>query len=641
MTLLSAAINAAILFYLTRRLLGVPIGWGRVVIVSLLVNAFANDGVRLYLDTFGIDQATPVLPGFLLTVVVVGSVLTAQMIVLTILEAILPTARVPAFTAVLTGVPGWLRRLRRYGAIWWILLRRGLTAQLGPAPHSDLHAPRVARSLRLAFTDAGVTFIKFGQMLATRGDLLPPAFVAELSKLHSQVDAVAWEEVRPVVERAIDRPPEEVFTDLSATPMAAASVAQIHAATLIDGTEVVVKVQRPTARRQVTADLDILRRFAVRLEQQTAWGRSIGAVALAEGFADSLHEELDYRVEIANMRGVAASSELIVPQAYEDLSSSEVIVMERVAGQPLSSAGAELAVLSDERRSELAEELLGGVLQQILVSGIFHADLHPGNVILTDDGLALLDFGSVGRLDRSARMALVTLLYAVERQDSVAAADALLDLLDRPAKLDDRALERDIGVLVVRYGNGGAGTAELFTELVSLVVRHGFRVPPQLAAVFRTLGTLDGTLRLIDPQIDLAAVVRARGSELAKQFTGPDAVKEQVEHHLATLLPTLARLPRRLSRISEQLEDGSLTVNIRSLEDARDRYWIAGVTHQLNLTLLASVLGLGGIYLITREGGMAFLPSVGLFPFLGITCLFLAFTLGARVLANIFFHSRT
>ncbi|WP_432559910.1 ABC1 kinase family protein [Granulicoccus sp. GXG6511] len=642
MTLIAALVNVVLLLYVTRRLLGVPIGWGRVAIVSFITNGFLNDAAQLYLDTFQIDPSSPQLAALALTVVVLGCVVTAQMIVLTVIEAFLPTVKVPALTAVLTGMPAWFRRLRRYAGIWWILLRRGLTAYLGPTPNPDLPTPRVARSLRLALTDAGVTFVKFGQMLATRADLLPPAVVAELSKLHSEVAAEPWAEVRPAVAYAVARPLDEVFSELSDVPMAAASVAQIHAATLVDGTEVVVKVQRPKARKQVTADLDILHRFAARLEQQTSWGRAIGAVALAEGFAQSLHEELDYRIEIANMRGVARTNDLIVPEPFDELSSSEVIVMERLAGKPLSSAGAELAALSAERRKELAEELLGGVLQQIFVSGVFHADLHPGNVVLTSDGLALLDFGSVGRLDRPVRMALVMLLYAVERQDSIAATDALLDLLDRPADLDDRVLEREIGSMIVRYGDGLApgGAAAVFTELINLVARHGFRVPPQLAAVFRTLGTLDGTLRLLDPGIDLVGVARARGSELAKQITGPAAVKEQAEHQLATLLPVLARLPRRLSRISEQLEDGTLTVNVRSMGDVRDRAWVAGVAHQLNVTLLASMLGIGGTFLITRDGGAMLLPTFGMFQFLGLVCLFLAFTLGTRVLAHIFFHSR-
>lgn len=635
--------NIAILMYMARRLLGVPVGWGRVAIVSAVANAILYPGVEATFDFYRIGEHSPGLQVLLLMAVIGAGGLTAEIVVLTLLEVFIPTRNVPTLTSVVTGFPSAVRRLRRYIGIWWILMRRGLTAYVGPAPTKDIETPRVARSLRRALTDAGVTFIKFGQMLSTRADLLPRTYVTELSRLHSSVEAEPWSAVRPVVEASLDRPVDEVFSELTEEPLAAASVAQIHAATLIDGTEVVVKVQRPKARGQVTADLDILHRLAQRLERQTLWGRQIGAVGLAEGFAESLHEELDYRVEVANMQGVAASSTLIVPKAYPELSSERLIVMERLSGSPLSAAAETLAGYTPERRAELADELLSGVLRQIFVSGVFHADLHPGNVILTDDGaLALLDFGSVGRLDRPTRTALIMLMGAVERQDSIAATDALLDLMDRPATLDDRQLEREIGRLITRFGDGAApgGTSAMFTELLDVVVRHGFRVPPQLAAVFRTLGTLDGTLRLLDPHVDLVGIARARGAELAQTLVSREAIKEQVNHQLATLLPVLARLPRRLSRITEQLEDGTLAVNVRTLGDLGDRSFLANLGQQLNLTLIGVALGFGGLFLLTREGGPALLPQLGLWPFLGVTLLILAFALGARVLAHIFFHQR-
>lgn len=635
--LIGTLVNIFLLIYVARRLLGVPVGWGRAALISAAVNALAYQGFEAVFTHFGITDRTPGLPLLLVIAVGAGCLVTFQLVLLTVVEVIIPTRRVPSLTQFVTGVPAALRRVRRYLAIWWILMRRGLTAYVGPASKPDAESTRVARSLRRALTDAGVTFVKFGQMLATRADLLPPAFVTELSKLHSTVEAEPWSEIQPVIADELGRPLEEVFDNLDETPLAAASVAQIHTARLKDGTDVVVKVQRPSARRQVTADLDILRRLAQRLERTTAWGRQIGAVALADGFAASLHEELDYRVEVANMRGVASAGSLRVPRAYNEHSGERVIVMERIAGQPLSSA--DPSGLTAERRSELAEELIGGVLRQILVTGIFHADLHPGNVILTDDdALALLDFGSVGRLDRSTRSSLVMLLYAVDREDSIAATDALLDLMDRPGTLDDRALEREIGGLLVRYGDGAAatGSAELFSALLDLVVRYGFRVPPMLAAVFRTLGTLDGTLRLLDPGIDLMKVARTHGAEVAGELTGRDAIRQQVEHQMATLLPILARLPRRISRISEQLEDGTLAVNVRTLGHPVDRAYLAGIGGQLNLTLLGSTLGMGGLFLLTRDGGPMLLPELALWPFLGVTLLFLAFTLGARVLASIF-----
>lgn len=641
--IIGTLINVVVLMYLSRRLLGVPVGWGRTLIVCGLQNAIAWTSAAEVLGFLGINETSPPLPVVLVAIVMGGCVVAFDLIVLTILEALIPTWSVPTLTSVVTGIPAAVRRARRYVSIWWILMKNGLTAYVGPAPKRDVSSTRVARSLRKALTEAGVTFVKFGQMLGTRADLLPASYIAELSKLHSEVEAEPWSAVRPALVDALEQPIDTVFASIDETPMAAASVAQIHAATLPDGTAVVVKLQRPKARDQVTADLDILHRLAIRLEGATAWGRQLGAVGLAEGFAESLHEELDYTVEVGNMRSVAAASELIVPRAYPELSSERVIVMERIAGTPLSASAARLADLDDATRANLANRLLSGVLRQIFVHGVFHADLHPGNVILTDDGdLALLDFGSVGRLDRPTRSALIMLLYSVERQDSISATDALLDLMDRPAELDDRDLEREIGKLMLRYGDGFApgGSASMFADLLDVVVRFGFRVPPQLAAVFRTLGTLDGTLQLIDPTIDLVAVARSRGSELAQSLLGKDAVKAQVEHQVATLLPVLSRLPRRLSRIAEQLEDGKLSLNVRPLGSPSDRAWLSSFGGQLNLSLLGIALLFGGLYLVTRSGGPLLLPTLSLWPFLGVTLLFLAFILGARVLAGIFFHAR-
>lgn len=635
--LVAFIINTLLLFGIARRLLGVPVGWGRVLILSALIFLSANPVLNTVAGQLGLTPTSPPLAVVLVALAVGGSLLAAQFVILAALEAIIPTSSIPTATTLILGFPAAMRRLRRYFSIWWIAVRHGLTAHLGPAPRHSDETFRAARSLRLALTDAGVTFVKFGQMLATRADIIPPAIVKELSKLHSQVAPAPWEKVQPGLEEALGKPIDEVFATLDQTPMAAASVAQIYSATLADDQPVVVKVQRPGARAQVRADLDILDRLAHRLERQTSWGRKIGTVALAQGFAHSLNEELDYTIEVRNMRAVAAASDLIVPKVNGELSSEQVIVMERIVGGPLSSAAERIAKLSEEQRAGLARELLSGVLKQIFVTGVFHADLHPGNVILTrDNRLALLDFGSVGRLDKTTRTALILLLAAVDRQDSIAAADTLIDLMDRPDGLDDRQLERDLGEIMVQLDSN---TGELFAQLLNVVVAHGFRVPPQLAAVFRTMASLDGTLRLLDPSIDLVGVAREHSMELAQQLVGRDAVRDQLEHQLVTVLPAMSRLPRRISRITEQLTDGTLKLNVSPLAGATDRAYLASLGGQISLTVLASVLGIGGLFLVTREGGPLLVESVALWPILGAALLIGGLTLGARVVTGIFYRS--
>jgi ubiquinone biosynthesis protein len=292
-----------------------------------------------------------------------------------------------------------------------------------------------------------------------------------------------------------------------------------------------------------------------------------------------------------------------------------------------------------ERRSEVAGELLAAVLRQILGSGVFHADLHGGNVVLRpDDSLALLDFGSVGRLDSTARDGLARLLAAIDRGDSISATDALITLLDRPAELDDRLLEREVGALVGRYrhGLGTLGATGLFPELFGLVVRHGFAVPPQLAATFRSLGALEGTLRLIDPGLDLVGAARAAGRDLIEERLAPAEVRAGLEEQLAQLLPVLKRLPRRVDALTGAAQDGRLTVQVRLLAHQDDRAFVTDLVQQVTMTVLAAAATLSAVLLIMAPGGPELGADVRLFPLLGATILFFGFVLAARVLALAF-----
>src|SRR5690606_6798584 len=321
---------------------------------------------------------------------------------------------------------------------------------------------KTARSLTAALNEAGVAFIKFGQMLSSRPDLVADVFVRELSRLQTGADPEPWPRIEAAIEEALGRPIGEVFAPVDPEPLAAASVAQVHAGELLGGERVVVKVQRPGAQRQVEADVDILLRLGRRLDRGTAWGAALGVRRLAEGFADSLEEELDYTVEMDNMRAIAGAGGIRVPAPYPEHSSRTLLVMERIDGVPVGDAAGLLAGFTAEERREIAERLVGEVLRQITVTGVFHADLHMGNILIGPDReLAMLDFGSVGRLDSGARTSLGLLLMAIERDDSIAASDALIDLLDRPDELDERRLEREVGQVMVRFagGLGGRGAA--------------------------------------------------------------------------------------------------------------------------------------------------------------------------------------
>jgi ubiquinone biosynthesis protein len=281
-------------------------------------------------------------------------------------------------------------------------------------------------ALREALQEAGGVFVKFGQFLAARTDLVPAPIALELSRLQDDVAPMDTQAVLAVIRSELGRSAGELFAEFDERPLAAASIAQVHRARLADGAQVIVKVQRPDIERLVDSDLDIVLRLAATLEERT-WARRIGAVALARGFADNLHEELDFRVEAQNLLVVAATERsLRTPDLYRELSTRRVLVEEFIDGTPLRAARQDL---TSAQRKQLARSLLDGVLTQIVASGVFHGYPHAGNVLVDERGqIALLDFGSVGRLDRLQLPAVQRALVAITRRHPGILADALVDL---------------------------------------------------------------------------------------------------------------------------------------------------------------------------------------------------------------------
>jgi len=420
----------------------------------------------------------------------------------------------------------------------------------------------------------------------------------------------------------------DAFAEIDQAPLAAASIAQVHAARLRTGERVVVKVRRPDVAGLVDRDLDIIRRLASRLEQRTAWARTLGVVKLAEGFATALREELDFRVEAQNLAAVSPSDGVVIPKAYEDLSSLRVLVMERLDGVAISKA----ADFGGADRPQLARDLLGTMLKEIVVDGVFHADPHPGNILLLTDGrLGLIDFGSVGRLDSELRAALQRLLLALDRRDPVALTDALLEVTARPDELDEQGLERAIGALLARLQ--GAGLS-MFGSLFRIVARYELAVPPEFAAVFRALSTLEGGLTLLAPGFDIVAEAQQFGRGIASDQAS--SLKETVTDEAMAMLPMLRRLPRRLDRITAAVEGGRLSVNVRLLADERDRRLINGWLQQLVITVLAATAGIMAVVLLAIKGGPVMTPAVSLYQFLGYCLLVISSLLALRALAAVF-----
>jgi ubiquinone biosynthesis protein len=314
--------------------------------------------------------------------------------------------------------------------------------------------------------------------------------------------------------------------------------------------------------------------------------------------------------------------------------------MERLPGSPLGDAEPLLARLGAERRQAIASLLLDTVLDQVLVRGVFHVDLHPGNVLVDDDGtLGLLALGSVGRLDGTTRTAIGRLMAALGRADSLAASDALLEVVDRPADIDERKLERAVGGLIVRYATPGATSGMAgFSALFRLVMGYGLGVPPQVAAVFRTFATLEGTLVAIDPQFDLVGQARELGRRQVIAAAEPARLRHTVEADVAALFPLVRRLPRRIDRIADTVEHGRLTLTLRLFADARDRRVVTDLLHQALLTVIGAAAGIMGVMLLGVSGGPQVTRAVGLYALFAYGLLIVAVVLVLRVLIVIFWR---
>lgn len=653
LTLFFFLVQTWFLASVSRRLLGVPVGWPRSILVAFVLTLFFSAAVRLFLGAAGLDSPESVSRDPAAAVLVAGLsalwTFALGVAVLMACEIMVPTGTLPNPFSWLRSARTHSRQAGRYTEVVRIASRHGLALGFrGLSRHARDREERTARALRQTLEEAGVTFVKLGQMLSTRSDLLPAAYIRELSRLQSEVQPEPWDRIRQALDRELGKPALDVFSHVDHAPLAAASVAQVHTATLgpvgPDHTrrDVVLKIQRPSALEQVGLDISIIEQLARWLERTAPWARRLGAVALARGFAASLTEELDYRVEAENTRALAHAvrgEELRVPQVHEELSTERLLVMERVHGVPLGRAGEQLAALNPVARRSLARTLLRATIGQLTVDGVFHADLHPGNVLLCEDGrLALLDFGAVGRLESGSRRALASLLFAVEADDERLACDALLELLDPPTRLDERRLTRELGQLMVRFrgGSGPQGGAALFGKLFTLVLDHGFAVPPQIAAAFRALAALEGTLRLLDPGFDVIAEARELGSEHLEQEFTPERLKTELSRQALSLLPTLARLPRRVDRLADALEQGTLTARVRVLADDGDRGFLTRLFQQLIVAVLAAAATIGAVLLILDDSGPSLTASLSWHSFFGFTLLFAGFVLALRAVTLAF-----
>lgn len=393
-----------------------------------------------------------------------------------------------------------------------------------PAPTETLS---LAARLRQALEELGPTFIKLGQLLSTRPDLVPLEVLRELETLQDQAREFPGEEAREIIERELGAPVEELFAAFEAEPFATASLGQVHGAVLHDGRRVVVKVQRPGVRRLVETDMEILGHLAGLAERHLEELETQRPQEVLQELARVFEKELNYTFEAAHLRRFArmfeGNPEVRVPEVHRDLSTTRVLTMERFDGfkasdlKALRDAGHDLEILAERGAS--------AILDQIFLHGIFHADPHPGNILVLADGaIGFIDLGQVGRIGRTLRYRIAELLAALGRVDEEAAVDALLALTDSEVPAQRTVLEADLGELLDWHLDRSVGQIQLgrmLYQTVEILNRHQRRIPPELFLVLKALGTVESLARSLAPSFTLASCVEPVLRELAAERLHP------------------------------------------------------------------------------------------------------------------------
>ena len=510
--------------------------------------------------------------------------------------------------------------------------RLGLADTLARAGQALMwtHAADLARleppvQVRLAMEELGPTFVKLGQILAGRADLLAPEWIAEFEKLHNQVPALPLEALRPQLREDWGCEPETIFARFDAEPLAAASIAQVHAAQLQDGSEVVVKIRRPGITETLAADLRLLRHLAALAEGQWPALRPLQPQQLVRELDRSLQRELDLAQECRNAERIARDQAslpwVVVPQVHWAWTRTRVNVQARVQGVP-GNRLAELDAQSLDRRL-LAQRGAQSVLKMIVEDGLFHADPHPGNVFyLPGNRIAFIDFGMVGQLTRRRREQLLRLLLGLVQRDATSVSDVLLDWTGDAREVDTEQLEAEIEAFVDRYHGvplAQLALGQMFSDVTGILRAHHLALPSDLALLVKVFITLEGMGRGLDPQFRMAEEALPLLRRALRERYQPRVLARRGKHALQRALALIEQGPHDLARLLQRLRRGQLRIGLDVAHVQRVGDQLNEAANRMAMALVIAALIIGSSIVMTVSGGPTLLglPAFGLLGFCG------------------------
>ncbi len=512
-----------------------------------------------------------------------------------------------------------IRIARRNGLVHGVSIRR---RRASSSPPVDLNV-----AVRTTLEASGVVMTKLGQMASTRDDLLPKALTVELARLQQHVEPVAREEMQAELEAELGRAVNEVFADFSWEPIGSASIAQTYRARLHGGDRVVVKVQRPGIERVVEHDTAALAHLAHTFERRTLEGRRLRASELAEEFAGGLREELDFALEADNAVDIATiDSRVRIPRVYRELSTRRILVEEELNGITVADVGSRPIV----DRAELADQLVHAMFAQVM-HGHFHADPHPGNVLLLDDGaLGLIDFGSTGRLDPAERSALMDIMFAAMQRDGAGLREAIEQVTDIDADVPQERLERALEHFAAESNRGSTMDARALTSLVTLLDTFDIRLPREFTMLFRALILLDGTAQTICPGYSLAeGMTRVLSNE------SPVGLRQPVAREWLHDVSRLRRLPAQIDRIATLAAHGNFQVRLALFSTDRDAQVVKSLVNRVVLAFVGAAVALGSTIMLLASKDVVGSSTAALTRVLGLVGLAAAAVLLLRVVAAI------
>ncbi len=523
------------------------------------------------------------------------------------------------------------RHLKRYQEIVRILIRHGfggVVDQLGLLPALSLPSRLLRRQpvkphlapaahVRLALEELGPTFIKFGQILSTRPDLIPPAYIQELEKLQDVVPPAPWDAIKARIETELKASLEETFTTFDPTPIAAASISQVHQATLPGGEDVVVKAQRPGIERTIDADLEILFDLAHLLQERTPLGELYDLVGITEDFAHTLRAELDFSREGRNAdrfrANFAGETHLYIPKIYWNHTTRRVIVLERISGLKIDDLPALEAAGFD--RHQIALYTARIIVQEMLIDGFFHADPHPGNFFImcrdndpSQPVIGAVDFGMVGHLSLQLREELIRLYVVSVGLNSAELVDQLIKMGAAGQRVDRAGLQRDLERLLTKYYGlplKEIRAQEVIDEIMPIAFRHHLRLPAELWLMGKTLGMMEGVGLKLDPDFDVFAVSKPYVRRFTWQMASPKAWGRKLLKGVNDWEELFAALPKQSHRILDQVERGDLEINISFKEAQQTINRLDLLVNRLSTSILlaALIVGLALLTPLVSTGG--------------------------------------